>query len=151
VPARKIVNEQEVIRWYEEGKTYAWMVTEYRCKYHLETVPSMFSNFARRRGLQRRITRDDDLIPWHVVVQHRWAYPLDMLRVEARRRAGWKLTTDDAARLTAWLATLRKDDLVVAYDPTTKDGFSLVRRRPGVDEDLIREPARKTTLRPAAR
>lgn len=60
---RKIQDESEVIRWFEEGRTYQWMIEEYRRKYDIETVVSMWGNFRRRRGLDRRIVRDDDLIP----------------------------------------------------------------------------------------
>ena len=30
MPASKIQDEHEVIRWIEEGRTYGWMVEEYR-------------------------------------------------------------------------------------------------------------------------
>ncbi len=147
--ASKIVNESEVMRWFEEGRTYAWMVDEYRRKYNIETVPSLWGNFRRRRGLARRINRDDALIPWHVKEQHRWAYPLAMLRVEARKRAGFPLRASDAERLESWLEMLKEEDAVVHYDPDTEDGFFYVPRAKG-DRDIIHEPKRKTTPRPAA-
>lgn len=147
--ARKIVNEQEVIRWFEEGWTYQEIVDEYRRKYNIETATSMWGNFRRRRGLPRRITRDDELIPWHVRVEHRWAYPLAMLRVEARRRAGRPIRDSDEKKVDAWLEMLEENKVVVHYDPDTEQGFFYVRRSPG-DTDLIHRPARKTTLRPAA-
>jgi hypothetical protein len=150
VPGSKIVNEQEVIRWYEEGRTYQWMVEEYERRYALRVVPSTFGNFRRRRGLERRITRNDDLIPWHVKHEHRWAYPLQMLRAEARRRAGRGVRDDDMSRLEPWLDKLRQSGAVVHYEPETEQGFFYVPRRPGVDVDLIREPELKTTLRRAA-
>lgn len=145
---RKIQDEQEVIRWFEEGRTYAWMTEQYREKYGIETVGSMWGNFRRRRGLDRRIVRDDDLIPWAVKEEHRWAYPLAMLRAEARRRAG-QATEADEARLESWLDMLKEEDAVVHYDPDTEEGFHYVPRQSG-DEDLIHEPARKTTERPNA-
>lgn len=150
VPASKIQDEQEVIRWFEEGRTYAWMQEEYLRKYHIETVPSMWGNFRRRRGLDRRITRDDDLLPWFVREEHRWAYPARMLRAEGRRRAGMELSKEDARRLPAWKRQLEKAGAVVHYDPDTDEGFHYVPRRPGVDVDLIRVPDHKTTQRRAA-
>ncbi|MFD8801806.1 hypothetical protein [Streptomyces atroolivaceus] len=143
---RKIQDEAEVIRWFEEGRTYQWMIDEYRRKYGIDTVSSMWGNFRNRRGLDRRITRDDDLIPWFVRVEHRHLYPLMMLRAEARRRDGRELTESDRARLDSWRRTLAKDGVVVHYDPDTVGGFSYVRRR-AEDHDLIRQPARKTTPR----
>lgn len=147
--AGKIVNESEVIRWFEEGRTYQWMVEEYRRKYNIETVPSLWGNFRRRRGLPRRITRDDELIPWFVKEEHRWAYPLAMLRQEARRRAGRPVSKTWADKLDSFLRNLAEEDAVVHYDPDTEQGFFLVPRQPG-DTDIIHEPKRKTTPRPAA-
>lgn len=146
--ASKIQNEQEIIRWFDEGRTYSWMVEEYRRKYGIETRTSMFGNFRRRRGLQRRQTRNDDLLPWALEEMHRWAYPAMMLRAEARRRDGKELGEVYEARLEAWLARLRAEDVVVHYDPQTEQGFWYVPRREGVDLDLIRVPERKTA-RPA--
>lgn len=150
MPARKIVDEGEVVRWIEEGRTYAWMTEEYMRKYQIETSPSLWSNFRRRHGLDRRIARNDDLIPWEVKSEHRWRYPIAMLRHEARHRAGMDQAAGIPEKLAVWKANLEKDDLVVHYDPDTEDGFFYVPRRPGIDTDLIRVPERKTTERRAA-
>ncbi|AFO10894.1 immunity repressor [Streptomyces phage phiELB20] len=146
---RKIVDETEVIRWFEEGRTYAWMIAEYKRKYGIDTVPSMWGNFRRRRGLDRRIVRDDDLIPWFVKEEHRWAYPLAMLRAEARRRAGKELTETDTSRLASWLDMLKDENAVVHYDPETDEGFFYIPRQPE-DDDIIHRPDEKTTPRPNA-
>lgn len=147
MPAGKIQDEQEVIRWFEEGRTYAWMVEEYRRKYNIETVPSMWGNFRRRRGLDRRIARDDELIPWEVKREHRWDYPILMLRKEARRRSGLPMSEADLDALEAWKRGMDRDGTVVHYEPETEEGWFYVPRRPGVDVDLIRRPERKTTQR----
>lgn len=149
MPATKIVNEQEVIRWFEEGRTYQWMTDEYRRKYNIEMTLSSWGNFRRRRGLDRRITRDDDLIPWHVLPKHRWAYPVQMLRAEARRRAGHELRDVDAKQLPNFLNFLRDNRVVVHYDPELEEGFVYVPRE-ARDTDIIRRPKLKTTLRRAA-
>lgn len=141
----KIVNEQEVLRWFEEERTYAWMSQQYLEKYNLVMTPSAWGNFRRRRGLPRRITRDDALIPWLVKEEHRWAYDLTMLRTEARQRAGFELTEDAAKRVESWKEMLEEQGAVVHYDPDTEEGFFLIKREPG-DHDLIHEPERKTTL-----
>ncbi|MEV5330874.1 hypothetical protein [Streptomyces werraensis] len=144
---RKIQDEQEVIRWFEEGRTYQWMIDEYKRKYNIDTVASMWGNFRRRRGLDRRIVRDDELIPWMVKEEHRWAYPLVMLRTEARRRAGKDVTEADQGRLATWKAMLEEENAVVHYDPETEEGFFYIPRQPE-DDDLIHRPPRKTTARP---
>lgn len=143
MPASKIQDEQEILRWFEEGKTYREMCDIYRDKYHLEVVPSLFGNFRRRRGLARRIARNDDLIPWRVAERHQFAYPLAMLRVESRLREGLPLRQTDDERVTSWKAMLEEGNLVVHYDPETADGFFYIPREPG-DEDLVHMPKVKT-------
>lgn len=125
------------------------MVEEYKRKYNIETVPSLWGNFRRRRGLARRIVRNDDLIPWFVEEKHRWNYAVQMLRSEGRRREGKELREMEALRLEAWLRGLERDNLVIHYDPDTEDGFFYVPREPG-DDDIIRRPKKKTTQRLAA-
>lgn len=145
--ASKIVDEQEVIRWFEEGKTYAEMCQLYRDKYNIETVPSLWGNFRRRRGLQRRINRDDELIPWEIKKEHRWDYPIMMLRKEARRRAGLPVSQEDQDALDVWLRGMEEQGTVLHYEPETEQGWFYVPRREGVDLDIIRTPARKTTTK----
>lgn len=147
MPASKIQNEQEVLQWFEEGRTYDWMCAEYKRKYNIEVVPSLWGNFRRRRGLVRRIARNDALIPWHVQEEHIGAYPLAMLRVESRLREGLPLRESDSSRLRAWKQMLSDGDMVVMYDPESVDGFYYVPKTPA-DVDLIREPKVKTTMRP---
>lgn len=143
--ASKIQDETELLRWFREGRTYKWMVEEYDRKYNLHVGQSMFANFRRRRGLERRIVRDDELIPWKVDAKHRYAWPVNMLRLEARRRAGKPLTELEVANLEGWLRGLERDGVVVHYEPQTEQGWFYVEPRPGIDTDLIREPERKTT------
>lgn len=147
MPGPKIVDRGEVRRWILDGRTYAWMAEEYSRKYDLDVRPTMFSNFRRREGLAPRIVRDDALIPWHVKVDHRWAYPVVMLRTEGRRRAGGELDEVELARLNGWIEKLAEHDEVVHYDPDTEQGFFYVPRRKGIDNDIIREPERRTKMR----
>ncbi|XVV02751.1 hypothetical protein ACQPW3_36190 [Actinosynnema sp. CA-248983] len=139
MPASKIQDEREVIRWIEEDKPYRWMVEQYKKKYGIDTTITMFSNFRRRKGLEPRIARDPDLIPWQVKEEHGWATPLTLLRLEARRRAKKPLRPIDETRLNNWLADLKAQDAVVHYDPDTADGFHYVPRE-DTDDDIIRRP-----------
>ncbi|MGW1558301.1 hypothetical protein ACWCQ1_17525 [Streptomyces sp. NPDC002144] len=143
MPKSKIVDEEEVKRWFEEGQTYEWMQTQYREKYNIETSVPMWSAYRRRRGLERRNLRDDQLLPWKIKDEHRHQYPALMLRAEARRRAGKELTERDERRLASWKRMLDEDKLVVHYDGETEDGFFYVPREER-DKDLIREPRAKT-------
>ncbi|MDO8152307.1 hypothetical protein [Isoptericola sp. b408] len=142
----KIQNVGEAIQWIESGWTYQEIVDEYRRKYNIETTLSMWSNFRHRRGLARRINRDDELIPWAVDPRHRNSYHLAMLRVESRRRNGWELREVDASRLASWKRDVVALDAVVHYDPRTPDGFHLIPRE-SQDHDLIRQPTAGRTKR----
>ncbi|WP_371671213.1 hypothetical protein OG985_28495 [Streptomyces sp. NBC_00289] len=139
MPPRKIQDEAEVIRWFEEGKTYEWMQAEYLRKYNIETSVPMWSAFRRRKGLDRRNLRDDSLIPWKIKAEHRHMYPAIMLRVEGRVRADRNNSERDLNRVTSWKEMLAEGNLVVHYDPDTEDGFFYVPREDG-DTDLIRRP-----------
>ncbi|MFG2850885.1 MULTISPECIES: hypothetical protein [Streptomyces] len=150
----KIVDESEVIRWFEEERTYPWMQAQYLEKYGIETTIPMWSAFRRRRGLDRRNLRADDLIPWKVKDEHRHLYPALMLRAEGRRRAQEQAKADgktpkatisdrDAKRLASWKRMLEADGLVVHYDPDTEDGFFYVPREEH-DAELIRRPKSTT-------
>ncbi|MEV0437799.1 hypothetical protein AB0I84_00715 [Streptomyces spectabilis] len=138
--AKKIVDEDEVIQWFFEGKTYAWMIETYKEKYNTETTKAMWSTFRRRKKLPRRNVRNAELIPWKVEEEHRYEYPVMMLRAEGRRRAGKKLTETDEKRLTSWKKELRAKGLVVHYDPETPDGWFLIPRTED-DDELIHPPA----------
>jgi hypothetical protein len=138
MPATKIQDQAEVKRWIEQGKTYKWMSDEYRKRYHLEVAPSTFANFRLRHQLDRRIVRDESLMPWAVQREHRWATAAIMLRAEGRRRAGKELTPKVAHDLLVWKRSLDEANAVVEYTPET--GFIYVSRR-DTDEDLIRQPA----------
>jgi len=140
MPATKIVNETEVLRWFEEGRTYAWMSQQYLDKYNEVMGASAWANFRKRRGLDERIVVDTQLIPWHVKPEHMADYIVRMLRAEARQRAGREVNAIDAERLARFKAKLEGSDLVVHYDPDLEEGFVLVPRRPGIDTDMIREP-----------
>ncbi|USH44615.1 immunity repressor [Streptomyces phage BroPlease] len=146
MPAKKIQDEQEVIRWFEEGWSYQEMTEEYQRKYNIEMKPSAWGNFRYRKGLDRRIARDDELIPWAVERKHRSLYPLMMLRLEGRRRAGLPNDEEKTKRLESWKQMLEEENAVVHYDPDTVDGFFYVPREPK-DDDIIRKPEKVTTLR----
>ena len=136
----KIVDEDEVLRWFATGRTYPWMQAEYERRYGIVTSPSLWSQFRIRRGLERRTGQDvTALVPWQVDERHRWAALVVMLRDEERRRAGRTLPATSHQRLLRWRRQLERDGMVVAYDPSTQEGFGLVPRGPH-DTDLVRAP-----------
>ncbi|MFI8294283.1 hypothetical protein ACIGBL_34905 [Streptomyces sp. NPDC085614] len=139
MPPKKIQDEQEVVRWFVEGRTYEWMQQTYRDKYGIDTSIPMWSAFRRRRGIDRRNLRDDNLLPWKINEKHRYLYPAMMLRTEARLRAGKELTARDGQRLARWNAMLTDGRLVVHYDASTERGWFYVPREES-DSDIIRRP-----------
>jgi hypothetical protein len=143
MPASKIVDETEVLRWFAEGQTYEWMINEYLTKYNIETTVSLWANFRRRRNLEPRTNHDAELIPWTVQERHRWAYPLQMLRIEGRVRAGGaRPTGSDAARHHNFILRLRDRGEVITYLPDTPEGFHYIARDPSQDapDALVRKP-----------
>lgn len=64
---------------------------------------------------------------------------VQMLRLEARRRAAKPLTEDQASRLESWISRLVEMNAVVGYDHDSEDGFYYTRRRKS-DKDIIRQP-----------
>ncbi|MEU7905900.1 hypothetical protein [Actinoplanes sp. NPDC049118] len=148
VAKTKIVNMEEVKTWMDEGRTYQWMVDEYLRKYDIQTNPSMWGNVRRRLALDRRTTQNDALIPWRLNEEHRGEYAVHLLRMEARRREGKELRPQDLAALTKWLEWLDHENLVLHYDPETKEGLFYIPRE-ARDTDIIRAPQRATGKRQA--
>lgn len=146
---RGIQNVDQALRWIKEGRTYKWMVEEHERLYGIRVATSTFSNLRVRYGLPRRINRDDGLIPWKVKPEHRWNYQLQLLRAEARARAGLPLKPHDAERLPGWHRTLERENVVIHYDPDLPDGFVYVPREK-TDTDIIRRPARPSAKRRAS-
>lgn len=133
--------EDEVRRWFEAGKTYAWMQEEYLRKYNLSVSITMFANLRARRGWTRRIAETSNLIPWSVKPEHRFHRLVALLRYEERRRSGLPLQPRYERELTNFLASLKEAGAVVHYDPDTDEGFFLVAREER-DDDLIRRPSK---------
>jgi hypothetical protein len=144
-PRSKIVNEDEVLRWFEEDRPYRWMVEQYLTKYHIETTERLWSSFRMRRGLKARYVQNDDLMPWGVRREHVHANLAFLLRTEARRRAGKDLRPAHLREVTSFVARLEREGLVVDYNPD--HGFYLVPRKPD-DNDIARKP-QATTKRQA--
>ncbi|MFG1602835.1 hypothetical protein [Actinoplanes sp. NPDC049265] len=146
----KIVDLQEVLRWFSEGRKYRWMVEQYETKYGVSTTPSMWGNIRRDYGLDRRTTQNDELLPWKLREEDRFAYPALMLRLEARRRENKEadIRPVDRGRLASWLKGLDERGVVIAYDYGDTTGFTEQPRLPE-DDDIIRRPTTATGKRRA--
>jgi hypothetical protein len=143
MPRGKIRNHQEMRDWIESGQKYNWIVDEYQRKYNEEITVAGVASYRSRHGLTRRQVRADDLVPWFVEEPHRNLYLLEMLRLEARIRAGAKLSERELKRNRNFRENLAAADAVVHYDPTSEAGFYYVPRLE-TDDDIIRRPAQPT-------
>lgn len=142
--ASKLVNRDEFVMWYEEGKKYSWIIEEYKRKYGVDVGLGTISNWRHQLSLKKREVIDPNLIPWAVRREHRHGHVLQMLRTEGRRRAGEPIPADRLRKLEGFLKNLATQDAVVHYEPDTDQGWFLVQRRPEVDTDIIRAPAGAT-------
>jgi hypothetical protein len=100
----------------------------------------------RKSGLVTPRPRYERHIPWKVAVEHSNSYHLAMLRLAARKEQGEKIPAYKEKYLENWLEALRREDLVIDYARDWAGynqglgGFGTVKRRPGIDNWLIREP-----------
>lgn len=140
-----IQHERQIVEWINEGRPYREIVKLYEMAFHIRISQSAVNNVRKRNGIVSRIHCDDRLVPWIVSPGHRNSIDLKGLRVEGRLRAGLSVNDQDFATHHAWRKRLDDSGLVVDYDPEA--GFSWVDRRPGIDLDLIREPARRLSRR----
>lgn len=135
------IQVSELRRLVDKGLTQRQIADYLAEKYGEPVGRSAVSQAMSRHGLRSARPRPtyDELIPWRVLVAHDQAYAVRMLRLEARSRLGLELTKEHVQRLTKWKRdTLHDGGLVVKYHPDT--GFEYVKRREGVDGDLIYVP-----------
>ncbi|MEU1309148.1 hypothetical protein ABZ419_09660 [Streptomyces cinnamoneus] len=141
-PKSKIRDEAELLRWFDAGMTYKWMAEQYLAQYNEKVSPSLFASYRSRKGLEPRLVKDPELVPWGSIQErHWWKAPLTLLRIEARRRrkGADALTGDEADRNARWLKWMAENNAVVYYDPDTEEGFHYVPRTEQ-DTDLARKP-----------
>ena len=136
----RVESEEEVVRWYTEGRAFRWMSEEHDRIYGRKPTVAAFQSIVRRRGLPPRSLRKNPLTPWEVRREHQRKWTHTMLRNENRRRNGLAVPEAALIELERWKMGLEKAGAVVDYRPDTEDGYFLVPRRDGVDTDLIRVP-----------
>lgn len=135
----RLVDEDEVLTWYSQWRSFQWMAEQYQSKYGIQTNPSIWGNVFKRLVAQRpHLPHRDELLPWEEVQDHhRFQRPALMLLTEAKRRAGIELPAESVKAVTAWAADLQQRGVVVHYSPRT--GFSEVPRE-ATDTDIVRRP-----------
>lgn len=83
--------------------------------------------------------RYEEMLPWHVLDEHKYNSQARLLRLEGRRRTGGSLNAKELQWLTTWRRELESHNAVVTYDPDTEEGFHWVART-DADDDIIRRP-----------
>lgn len=93
-----------------------------------------------RAGLADQAPRYREEIPWELTGKELKAYPVRMLRLLGRRRAGGELNEEEETRLNNWLAKLKEEHAVVAYCADAEPRIIYVPREPGDPRNI---PIRK--------
>jgi hypothetical protein len=127
---RKVPDKATLERWSREGLTHQQMADRTLEETGQRVTRAAISMAMQRYGLATQKARYNEEVPWRVRVEHLRAYPVRMLRMLGRRRAGEELDPEANERLDRWLATLVENDAVVAYDPDSDVGFHYVARTP---------------------
>ena len=134
---RKVPDKNTLQRWVDAGMTHQEMAEEIERQTGEPITRSAVSQALQRENISPQVEapRYSEEIPWRVLTAHLYAYPVRMLRLLGRRRRNGQLSPREMSKLDSWLAKLEADNLVVAYDPDTVEGFFYVDREPGDPED----------------
>ena len=136
---RLLPDKDELLRMVRAGMTQQEIADETFRRTGQRVTRAAVSAALSRAGVPPMRNRYPELLPWRVRVEHDSHYALRMLRAEARQRRGEELPHQEESRLETWKNTLRKNNVVVHYDPDAPGGFFYVKAR-RQDTDLIRLP-----------
>jgi hypothetical protein len=120
---RGLPTDAELFRLAREGWTHAEIRAECErvsgLRWANSTVSAALSRGAANAGVHALL----DTVPWRVQPAHSMEYPVRMLRVLGRRRAGIPLDDQSTERLDTWLDVLARERVVVVYSPVSDPGF----------------------------
>lgn len=139
----KLIPDSEVDQLLRQGLTYREVAERLRRDFNIDVKPNSITAWRRRRGEDYRRPRHEDLLPWRVKSEHTYMYIPKLLRWESRLRAGEAVHPGDQRKVELFkqrLANAFPNGGVVHYDPDTDQGWWIVERRPGIDNDIIRNP-----------
>jgi hypothetical protein len=123
----------------DKGMSHQEIRDEIERSYHVNVSRSTVSVAIMRAGLSEEGHRYKDTVPWKVRMAHATEYPVRMLRLLGRDRAGLPLDRTEAKRLASWLEMLDRERVIVAYCPDAEgEGFHYVdeKYRQGPNADV---------------
>ena len=134
-------NKTQLKNYLAKGLTQAQIAEAWEKDSNIRVSRSAIAMAMRRFNLASSKPRPayTEMIPWRVRWDHRMAWDVRMLRLEARRRRGEALADKEKQDLTVWRSRLDAANAVVIYEPDTDEGFLWVQRTPE-DDDVIRRP-----------
>jgi hypothetical protein len=112
--------------WLAEGLTHQQMADRVYENTGRRVTRAAITVALMGYGLTNSKPRYKETIPWRVKVDHAKTYPIRMLRLLGKRRAGVELSEDDSRLLDTWLTHLKNENLIVAYDPSDDMGVHYV-------------------------
>lgn len=137
------VNQDLIVKLGNEGVKAADVVRAHVEAGHGTVAVSTVYSTWHRHGVKPREARHDDMVPWVLRDGAYAAYPAQMLRADAREKAGEENSDQIQLKLDRFRAAREREGTVVHYDPEDprgRGGWMYVDRRPGIDEGLIRSP-----------
>lgn len=144
---RKLPSNSTLQRWVDEGLSHDQIRQRIREETGQVVARSTVSAALSRAGFTKAQMRYTEEIPWRVNNRHMREYPVRMLRLLGRRRAGLSLKSEECKRLDRWLQQLKDENAVVAYAPQSEVGFVYTERLPLDPADL---PIRRNLVRRSA-
>lgn len=138
---QKVPGKTELQRYLSKGLTQTKIVEAWLEDSGVRVSRSAIAMAIERYGLASSHPRQryEDMLPWHVITEHRMKFDARMLRAEARRRRGLAVSDKEKKLLTSWRVQLDDAGAVVTYDPRTEEGFFWTPRLES-DTDIIRRP-----------
>ena len=132
-----VPSKTEMRRYLQKGLTQAQIVDAWEADSGIRVSRAAIAMAIARYDLQSANARPryEDMLPWKVRTEHRSDHNARMLRLEARRRRGQKLSREEKRWLDGYVAQLKERNAVVTYLPEL--GFLWVARS-DADDDMIR-------------
>lgn len=146
----RILPSNDVLRRWsnDEGLTHDQIAERVFAETGVRPARSSVSVALARAGMSETRRRFHAEIPWRLTGTDLKAYPIRMLRLLGHRRAGDPLTEEETRRLDSWLATMAREEAVVAWDPDSTPSVFYIDAEPGDGKDGIPIRRQRVWLNP---